>query len=263
LTPGAAGCTGCNRRVPNPSSVRPRQALAPQRPRSLVTRQPTVALATRGASSSPNQTLPPPAEWVAPAAEVIEVAEVAEVTPPPIAIQPPAFYAPPPTTKPASDRSSGRKAFRPVVWAFGIFVVLFVIGTIDNAVQKSSTNDVNVSVPSIKITLPSFVPPKAPTLAIPVNVMPNLVTLGAADEIYRVEHGSYTNNINVLNRKQFSVDPRGDYEVGVNSLGYCVIGRESADVWRLYDKNNPANIVSTYADKTAAMKACSLDVHWG
>jgi hypothetical protein len=244
--------------------------------------------------------LPPPAEWVAPAAEVIEIAEVVAapapptpaapppaitprqplptyapapnwapppmplVMPPPIAMAPPVFHAPPPKAGIARRRSTGSKKLRPVAWAFGIFAILSVIGAIDSAVNKSSSNNFNVTVPTIQFTVPSFVQSHAPAPAIPVNVMPNLVTLGAADEIYRVDHGSYTNSVSALNKLQFHVDPKGDYEIGVNATaGYCIVGRESADVWRLYDKNDPANIVSSYASKAAAMHACSFPVHWG
>jgi hypothetical protein len=131
-------------------------------------------------------------------------------------------------------------------------------------------------VPSIQITYPSFVPSHkpapghkpsrahAPGRGAPVNAESDLITLVAADEIYRAEHGSYTDRVSALETQpQFRVNPQGDYQIGLGGGNYCMVGRETNTAWRLYDEANPTSIATTYAGRAAAMRACSVPVRWG
>ena len=94
--------------------------------------------------------------------------------------------------------------------------------------------------------------------------MADLIRLSAADQIYNANHGHFSTSVSAISTGPLAVDPHGQFKIGVNpSRGMCVVGRESSNVWRLYDQNNPANIVTAYPTQAAAMRGCSIPVSWG
>jgi hypothetical protein len=194
--------------------------------------------------------------------------------PPPIAIQQPVFYAPPPRTgvRKIRKRNGFGIGARVVAIGFGLLILFGIIGAIDNAVSSNSTSKISpISIPSIRITFPNLVPhqppphktAKTPPHAVNVNALSDLITLSVSNELYRAEHGSYTNRVSALSGQQFQINPQGDYQIGLGGSGYCMVGRDSLTSWRVYDSFNPTSIASTYGTKAKAMLACSQHVRWG
>jgi hypothetical protein len=224
-------CTSCGLRVVRRVAAQP---LATQRPRATITTQPTIALATRSTIGAPPRTMAP-ASWVreaAVASEDVEIESPAPVyappapppppvnapppampppvaMPPPIAIQQPVFYAPPPRTgvRKIRKRNGFGIGARVVAIGFGLLILFGIIGAIDNAVSSNSTSKISpISIPSIRITFPNLVPhqppphktAKTPPHAVNVNALSDLITLSVSNELYRAEHGSYTNRVSAL-----------------------------------------------------------------
>ncbi|HWB68015.1 MAG TPA: hypothetical protein VG708_14425 [Mycobacteriales bacterium] len=252
---------------------------------------PTTPLATRarvGASPSTSAVVvEPTVRYVEP--EPDPPAMVVTTTPPPPQLSPPqaagvvpaATWAPPammpPTFYPTPQRGRGsrsggtasgtRIARRLVIGAVVVFAALAAIGALENAGSNSSSDTTPISVPSIQISIPTFGDThgstRHPARSVDPNVTSDLVTLSAAEEIYQVEYGRYTADAPLLAR-QIHVDLRGNYQIGLDgSRSYCLIGQQASGVWRLYDKNHPETILTSYADAASARRACSLPVRWG